>query len=305
MKTTRKIWLAAIGAAPLIVAAPGLASAGGGAPAAHHSYIQASGSLRHTLPLAHPAHAFRSHPLQRGTMHSLQRGTKFNTVSSNNWSGFATYGDHFRFVSATYTVPSINCAISPDGSFDSQWVGLDGYTSNTVEQVGTFAECSGGTASYFAFYEMFPAASVAFSGVSPGDSISVSVFFTGSQWELALVDNTNNSAGFSTTQSCPAGSTCKNANAELISEVPNGGPPTASLADYGIVGFTHVAITDIASHHFNIFSPDWKNDKISEVNETVSHGDVMQSPSKLEGGVSGSGGGPGNQAFTITAVSSS
>jgi hypothetical protein len=298
MKATKKIWLAIIGVTPLIVAAPALASAAGGAPSATpHSYVRAAGPLRHTLPLAHPAHPFRTHP--------MQHGTKFNTVKSNNWSGFATYGDHFRFVSATYTIPSLNCAISPDGSFDSQWVGLDGYTSSTVEQVGSYADCSGGTPSYFAFYEMFPSASVSFTGVSPGDSITASVFFTGSQWELSLVDNTNDSAGFSTTQSCPSGSTCRNLNAELISEVPNGGPPTATLADYGIVGFTHIAITDTAAHHFNIFSPDWKNDKISEYNLSVKNGDLMQSPSKLEGGASGSGGGSGNQAFTVQAISPS
>ena len=295
MKATKRIWVAIIGAAPLIVAAPGLASAGGGHSAPHHSYAPTSGSLRHTLPLAHPEYVFRTHP--------LQRGMKFNTVKANNWSGFATYGDHFRFVSATYTIPSLNCSISPDPSFDSQWVGLDGYTSATVEQAGTYAFCSGGTPSYFAFYEMYPNVAVPFSGVNPGDSITTSVFFNGSQWVLTLVDNTNSAAaGFTVTQSCPSGSTCRNANAEVISEDPNGGPPQASLADYGIVGFTQIAITDTAAHHYNIFSPDWKNDKISEYNLSVSNGDLMQSPSKLEGAVSGSGGGPGNQAFTVTAI---
>ena len=46
--------------------------------------------------------------------------------------------------------------------------------------------------------------------------------------------------------------------------------PTAGrhgeLCDYGIVGFTHIGITDTAAHRFNIFSPDWKNDKINEYN---------------------------------------
>ena len=296
MKATKKIWLPIIAAVPLIVAVPGLASAAGGAapPPTHHRYAPASGSLRHTLPLAHPAHPFRTHP--------MQRGPRFNVVKSNNWAGFATYGDHFRFVSATYTIPSLNCSISPDGSLDSEWVGLDGYTTNTVEQTGTFAECSGGTPSYFAFYEMYPLPSVAFSGVGPGDSITVSVGSNGSQWILSFVDNTNSANGFTVTQTCPSGSTCRNANAEIISETPNGGPPSASLADYGIVGFTHIAITDTAGHHFNILSPDWKNDKISEYNLSVSNGDLMQAPSKLEGGVSGSGGGAGNQAFTVTAI---
>jgi len=292
VKSTRKIWLAIIAAAPLIAATPGLASAAGGAPsAAHHNYAPAAGSLRHTLPLAHPAHPFRTHP--------LQRGTKFNTVKSNDWSGFATYGDHFRYVSATYTIPSLNCAVSPDGSFDSQWVGLDGYTSSTVEQVGNYAVCSGGTPSYFAFYEMYPSGSVASTGVNPGDSITAAVFYNGSQWVLTLTDNTNG-GGFSVTLSCPSGSTCRNASAEIVSEVPNGGPPSAELGDYGIVGFTQIGITDTAGHRYNIFSPKWKNDKINEFD--LSNGHLMQAPSKLEGTASGTGGGWGNQAFTDTAI---
>lgn len=291
MKARKNIWLAIIGAAPLILAAPGLASAAGTPSATHHSYIPAAGSLRHTLALAHPGHPFRTHP--------LQRGTKFNTVKSNNWSGFATYSDHFRFVTATYTVPSLNCAVSPDGSYDSEWVGLDGYTNSTVEQAGNYAYCSGGTPNYFAFYEMFPSASVDFSGVSPGDSITASVYFNGSQWVLTVADNTTGS-GFSVAQSCPSGSTCRNTNAEIVSEVPNGGPPSASLADYGIVGFTHIGITDTTGHRYNIFSPDWKNDKISEYDS--SNGHLMQSPSTLEGTASGTGGGWENQAFTDTAI---
>jgi len=301
MKSRKKVWLAIMAAVPLTVAAPALASAAAGAPSAvHHSYAPAAaGSLRHTLPIAHPAHPFRTHPLQRGGTHSSQRGTKFNTVSSNNWSGFATYGDHFRYVSTTYTIPSLNCSVSPDGSFDSQWVGLDGYTSGTVEQDGTYAQCTGGTPNYFAFYEMFPLGSVAFTGVNPGDSITATVYFNGSQWELTLVDNTNG-FGFSQTQSCPSGSTCHNANAEIVSEVPNGGPPSAELGDYGIVGFTHIGITDTTGHRYNILSPRWKNDKINEVN--LSNGDPMQAPSKLEGAATGTGGGWGNQAFTDTAL---
>jgi hypothetical protein len=237
--------------------------------------------------------------------HPQGGGTKFSTVQLNNWSGFATYGDHFRFVSATYSIPSLNCAVSPDGSFDSQWVGLDGYTSATVEQVGTYAQCSGGTPSYFAFYEMYPSGSgaVSFSGVSPGDSISVNVFYSSSasKWNLTLRDNTTPGLnGISQSLSCPSGSTCRNANAEVISEVPDGGPPAASLGDYGIVGFTQIAITDTSGHHYNFFSPYWKNDKIFEVN--LANNDLMQAPSKLEGSQSGLGGGSGNQAFTDTAI---
>jgi hypothetical protein len=301
MKLTKKFWLAIAAAVPLTVAAPALASAAAGAPsAAHPSYAHAAaGSSRHTPRLVHLAHPFRTHPLQRGT-HSARRGSKFGVTTSNNWSGFATYGDHFRYVSTTYTIPSLNCSVSPDGSFDSQWVGLDGYTTGSVEQDGTYAYCSGGSPNYVAFYEMYPLGSVSFSGVSPGDSITATVYYTGSQYELTVFDNTTGTSIISQNETCPSGVTCHNANAEIVSEVPNGGPPAADLGDYGIVGFTHIGITDTAGHRYNFLSPRWSNDKISEVD--TSTGDLMQSPSKLEGTATGTGGGWGNQAFTDTAI---
>ena len=41
------------------------------------------------------------------------------------------------------------------------WVGLDGYTSKSVEQLGTDSDCTNvNSPSYYAWYEMYPAASV-------------------------------------------------------------------------------------------------------------------------------------------------
>ena len=289
----KKVWIAILGVAMLIIGVPGLASAGGTHSAKHPSYVPpAAASPGHELALAHPAHPFQTRPL-RG-------GAKFSTAASYNWSGYAVYGDHFRYIRATYSIPSINCSTSPDGSFASQWAGFDGYTDRTVEQIGTYAQCSGGTPAYYAFYEMYPNPSVALTGVSPGDSVTVSVLYSSStsKWTLKLTDETARS-GISQTLPCPSGSKCWNANAEIISEVPNGGPPAASLADYGTVGFTHIGITDTSGRGYNIFSSHWKNDKIFEVDGSRNQ---MQAPSKLEGSESGAGGGYGNQAFTDTAL---
>jgi hypothetical protein len=51
-------------------------------------------------------------------------------------------GQHFHGVTATFTVPSVNCNVTPGsgtyGAESAQWVGLDGWQSNsrTVEQTG-------------------------------------------------------------------------------------------------------------------------------------------------------------------------
>lgn len=297
----KKTWLAVISAAALIIGVPGLASAGGTHPGTRRSYVSpAAAAPGHQLVRTHPAHPFQTHPFQ---IRPLRKRTKFNTIGSSNWSGFAAYGDHFRRVSATYSIPSVNCTISPDGSFDSEWVGLDGYGDTTVEQVGTSAECSGGTASYFAFTEMYPRNPIYYTDVSAGDSITLVVYYSSSarNWDLSLTDNTTG-ATISQSSTCPPQNSCKNASADIISEVPDIGTTPAPLADYGTVGFTEIAITDASGRHYNLLSPYWKNAKIFEVD---SSGNEMQAPGTLEGSESGTGGGYANQAFTDTSLASS
>jgi hypothetical protein len=58
-------------------------------------------------------------------------------------------------VSASWTEPSVSCAAG-ETSYSSFWVGLDGDTSSTVEQIGTSADCQNGTPTYYACYEMYP-----------------------------------------------------------------------------------------------------------------------------------------------------
>ena len=74
--------------------------------------------------------------------------------------------------------------------------------------------CSGGTASYAAFYEMFPNAPVAFSGISPGDASSANVYFNAAtnHWQLTLTDLTSG-GNIATAQTCPSGSAYRNASA--------------------------------------------------------------------------------------------
>src|SRR5579884_4318905 len=73
--------------------------------------------------------------------------------TSTNWSGYAVTGNRFTSVSASWTEPAVTCSGTAYSSF---WVGLDGDTSNTVEQTGTDADCSGSTPQYYAWYEMYP-----------------------------------------------------------------------------------------------------------------------------------------------------
>jgi hypothetical protein len=72
--------------------------------------------------------------------------TTGSTSHSNNWAGYAALPEHaggrFRFVQATFTVPSVNCTATPN-AFSVHWVGLDGFATSTVQQDGIEANCNG------------------------------------------------------------------------------------------------------------------------------------------------------------------
>src|ERR671932_523536 len=79
---------------------------------------------------------------------------KVSHSTSSNWSGYSAINGRYTTVSASWKQPTASC--TSQTTYSSFWVGLDGDGSNTVEQTGTSADCSGGTARYYAWYEMYP-----------------------------------------------------------------------------------------------------------------------------------------------------
>ena len=136
------------------------------------------------------------------------------TTSSTNWSGYATYNATFTDVKGSWTQPAASCSKTAYSSF---WVGIDGYKSSSVEQIGTDSDCSGSSPKYYAWYEMYPNPMVTISGfaVQPGDVISAEVSVSGSTYTLTL--SSSSGAHFSASQSTSA----SNASAEWVAEAPS------------------------------------------------------------------------------------
>ena len=84
-------------------------------------------------------------------------------------------------------------ASTKTNGYSSLWVGIDGYSSSTVEQVGTEADVVNGKATYYAWYEMYPSDAVNISSitVNAGDSITASVAYVSNQFVLTISDNTD------------------------------------------------------------------------------------------------------------------
>jgi hypothetical protein len=143
-------------------------------------------------------------------------------VQSTNWSGYAddNTGSHtYSTVTGHWTEPSVTCTSTT--ALAAFWVGIDGFTSGSVEQDGTLAECSGGRAFYFSWWEMYPtnAIQVVGSSVAGGDSITASVVKSGSSYTLKVTDATHTANSFTTTQTCAS---CVDTSAEWIAEAPSG-----------------------------------------------------------------------------------
>ena len=166
-----------------------------------------------------------------GPMHKLTNST------STNWSGYAVTGGRYTRVSAAWTEPKATCSGTAYSSF---WVGLDGDTSNTVEQTGTDADCSGSTPQYYAWYEMYPKVPVNLGGkVAPGDKLSASVTTNGSgSFTLTITDSTQ---GWTNTKTARLKS-AKLASAEVIAEAPSSSGGVLPLANFGTVSFTGATV---------------------------------------------------------------
>jgi hypothetical protein len=172
-----------------------------------------------------------------------QRLVLSTTTSSSNWSGYAVVPGNGQVtsVSGTWTVP----AVSGSGTaYSATWVGIDGFSSNTVEQIGTDSDLVNGTPQYYAWFEMYPAYPVNLSmNVQPGDTISASVTATASGLFTLSITDTPKSGGtaqtFTTTQSLPGAA---RSSAEWIVEAPSSGFGVLPLANFGTVNFSKALV---------------------------------------------------------------
>ena len=162
-------------------------------------------------------------------------------VQSTNWSGYADLGKPFTKVSGTWTEPTGTCGSGT--SLAAFWVGIDGFSSDSVEQDGTIIECDGGTAFYFDWWELFPTNAVqVVNSVNPGDTITSSVSRSGTNYTLTVTDSTTPSDSFTTTQSCTS---CVNSSAEWIAEAPSGSTGVEPLSNFGVFKMRNAKVSNV------------------------------------------------------------
>jgi hypothetical protein len=180
------------------------------------------------------------HAVNHQVGHSVRVKGVPTQVQSTNWSGYAdtTTTSTYSKVTGSWIEPKATC--TSQTSLAAFWVGIDGYSSPSVEQEGTLIECVGGVASYFTWWEMYPSNAIQFVGstVKPGDHITASTVKSGTSYTLKVTDSTTPANSFSTTRTC---ATCLNTSAEWIAEAPSnssGVLPLAKFSTWTLTGAT-------------------------------------------------------------------
>jgi len=162
-------------------------------------------------------------------------------ASSTNWSGYAATTGTYTSVSSSWIQPKGTC--SNGDQYSAFWVGLDGYSSSTVEQTGSEVDCVGRTAEYYAWYEAYPAASKDYTNtVKAGDVFNATVTYTTNNQFTLFIQDVTESWSHTTTVTVAG---AKRTSAEIIAEAPCctflGG--ILPLTNFGTMAFTSSVVT--------------------------------------------------------------
>jgi hypothetical protein len=133
---------------------------------------------------------------QHKRMRMLSQGSD-GSVISDDWSGYAVTGPvgSVTAVTGSWVVPAATCNDKEQRNTGASfWVGIDGYTSATVEQIGTDSDCNNGAGIYYAWYEFVPAQGTKITSITvqPGDVMDASVKYEGNEFTATITDERTN-----------------------------------------------------------------------------------------------------------------
>lgn len=211
-----------------------------------------------------------SHPYIPGPESSR---TSRALATSTNWSGYVAANNlssprqgSVTAVSGTWVVPTLHS--TPDHTYCSLWVGIDGYNSSTVEQIGTEHDWSNGAQQNYAWFEMYPGGSYSINGfpLRPGDVISASVKYTGNSTFVMTLHNDTRQVTTTIPTQYTRSTVAQMKSAEWIMEAPylNGILP---LSNFGVAHLSKCMAT-INGVAARLKNSSWQNMGIEMITNT-------------------------------------
>jgi hypothetical protein len=205
-------------------------------------------------------------------------------TTSTNWSGYVAGTDlngtsgngTVDYVAGSWVVPTLKA--TADDTYCAIWVGIDGYNSGSVEQIGTSHDWFNGAQQNYAWFEMYPSGSFEINGfpVNNGDVISARVGYKGDGvFKLVIMNHTQNVSTTIPTAYTTSTSALRSC-AEWIVEAPYSGA-ILPLSDFQTVTLNYCsAVINGVSGLIN--NGAWMNDEITLAD---SSGTIQAQPTVL------------------------
>lgn len=183
--------------------------------------------------------------------------------NSYNWAGYAISDgvSSVTSVEGSWKVPDATQSMLGQRTYSAHWLGIDGFGSSTVEQIGTSSDTDAyGNPSYYVWYEFYPSPAYMFTNfpIKSGDVIYAKVTYipavsknpkkpaNGGTYTLTLTANGNTVTKTSTTVKADRRS------AEWVSEAPSSGG-VLPLANFGTCyyGFDNTNVANTCTYTMN------------------------------------------------------
>ncbi len=203
---------------------------------------------------------------------------------SLNWSGYTAVTNlkkpkkhTVKYVKGTWTVPTITSSITD--AYTASWVGIDGYSNSTVEQIGTESDSICGAQSNYAWFEMYPqeAFLIVDFPVNAGDVIRGSVkHLHNGVFELTLANITQRVYTV-IPKRYTKNKHAERSSAEWIVEAPSSQSNVLPLANFSPITFINCKAIIKGKEGF-IKNDHWKKDAINMID---TNGNVIATTSPL------------------------
>jgi hypothetical protein len=208
--------------------------------------------------------------------------------TSTNWSGYAVTAGRGAVtdVAGQWVVPAVT---GTGTAYSSAWVGIDGFNSPTVEQIGTDSDLVNGMPQYYAWYEMYPSGSVNLPlAIHAGDTISADVSYACGKFALSIKDVTTGKS-YTTSQTAPS---AQRSSAEWIMEAPSSFSGVLPMADFGKATFSEAHAT--VSGKTGAIDTARSGTQLNEINMVSQFGATEDTTSGLT-----DSGSPATSSFTV------
>ncbi|WP_068468763.1 G1 family glutamic endopeptidase [Candidatus Protochlamydia phocaeensis] len=200
----------------------------------------------------------------------LRRGSRphfaVKAGTSTNWSGYVAATNlqnpapgSVSAIAGIWLVPTL--APTPNNAYSAIWVGIDGYSNGTVEQIGTGHDWVNGAQDNYAWFEMYPNPMHEIIGfpVNNNDLIgAISQYIGNGVFQLSIFNYTKGVSAVIPTNFTIAPS-AQRSSAEWIVEAPSSSQGVLPLANFRFAAMVNcVAIINGVLGPIN--NPLWQSD---------------------------------------------